>query len=306
MEKFQKSYVAGKDMLWLSEGQLVAFWHHMGSIALGSIYIAVLRPFRLFAQCVAGFLQRSSSDPSRGPGFDTHPGTANLKGCFALFSACMDQAFGKYSKHAFTEMILSGEGDFVACAQNSFDFLVKCGGSLAYLHGAMLMYEFMGCMSITLLTGWIVMICQDKFDYFNDLSSGGYIEDKTMSTVACCVVAFCVTFAYMSLWNQTADVLLYCVGWNRKMNHLGHEANDHHHCLAAPVAWCPQALRYLIPDYELDPAYEHGIHAHGVGQMGAIIAAMEHGAMNTTATKNAPNFSSAFGTVMAPAGKMFE
>merc|ERR1740138_201829 len=146
------------------------------------------------------------------------------------------------------------------------------------------MYEFFASLNITLFVAWMVLILQDKMDLFNDKTSGFYIEDKTVTTLACSVVAFGVAWAWMSLWNQTADVLLYCLSWNRNQLKWGHELKLSHHEEILPISeYCPQSLRYLIPAYELDPHYEDGLHAHGIGQQGAIIAAMEHGAMNSTA-----------------------
>jgi hypothetical protein len=221
-----------------------------------------------------------------------------MKGCFALFSACLDQVVGKYSKNAYVELILSGghTGDFQGAADESFKFLVTCGGSVAYLHGAMLAYEAIGCVCITVFCGLAVLVVQDKVDWFNEQDSGWYIENKNASVAAACVVAFIVSYSFMALWNQTADTLLYCVAWNRKQCHLGHQFEiEEAGQILPPKKVCPQSLRYLIPDYELDAHYEEGVHAHGVGQMGAIIAAMEHGAMNKS--QNAPNYSTAMGSV---------
>jgi hypothetical protein len=308
---YKKKAAKISDAAWVLGGNFAALSKHMGSIAIGAPVIAILRPFRLFSQCLSGFLNRNSPDPMKGPGFDTHPGTANLKGCFALFSACLDQVVGQYSKNAYVELVLGGGksghgdgnalGEFGAACEESFKFLVTCGGSVAYLHGAMLMYEAIGCISITAFCGWTVLVVQDKVDWFNDQTSGWYIEDKNASAFAACVVAFVVSYSWMSLWNQSADVLLYCVAWNRRQLHLGHEFDmDHHDIIASPGDVCPNAMRYLIPAYELDAHYEDGVHAHGVGQMGAIIAAMEHGAMSKP---GAPNYSTGMGSVFATGTK---
>jgi hypothetical protein len=308
-EVFKKDKGQIADFSWVVGGNLAALGKHIGSIAVGAPIIAFLRPFRLFSQCLSGFLNRNSPDPMKGPGFDPHPGTANLKGCFALFSACLDQVVGAYSKNAFVEMVLSGGrsgegsalGEFGDACDSSFRFLVTCGGSVAYLHGAMLMYEAIGCLSITCFCGWTVLVVQDKVDWFNDKASGWYIEDKNASAFAACVVAFVVSYSWMSLWNQAADVLLYCVAWNRRQVNFGHEFEmSHGDMIEEPGKCCPNALRYLIPAYELNEHYEHGVHAHGVGQLGTIIAAMEHGAMNKP---GAPNYSTAMGSVFATGTK---
>jgi len=279
--------------------------NHVGTIAVAAIWIAIFRPFRIFSQCVAGFLARSSPDPAKGPGYDTNPGNANLKGSCALLTAFLDQFVGPYSKHSITDLVLTGgsSGGFNECSKRSFDTLVKCGGSLAYLHGAMAMYEFISSLCITFICGWASWIVMEKIDIFNDPKGHWYIEDKIWAEVGCLVMAFAVCVSFMSLWNQTTDVLLYCVAWNRSLAFKGHEGfctpGD---ALHPPKTYCPQSLRYMIPDYELDIAWEHGIHAHGIAQWSAIVAAMEHGAMNTS--KGAPNYSSYLGSALATGAKV--
>jgi len=169
--------------------------------------------------------------------------------------------------------------------------LVKAGGSVAHLHGAMLLYELFGSLCITLTCGWVTLILQDKCKLFSEETSPYYIEDKNASVIAAMIVSFAVAWAWMSLWTQAADVLLYCTAWNRRQLHIGEERGLQESEIIEPVtAYCPQTIRQLLPPYEMDPAYEHGLHAHGIGQQGAIIAAMEHGAMNAQGG-GAPDYS---------------
>jgi len=267
-------------------------WSHLGSIALGALLIWPLRPFRILSQCVQNFLARTA-DPSKGPAHSDDAHTANIKGCLSLFSACLEQAFGKFSKTAYTELVLSGGGGggFIETSENAFQFLVKSGGSIAHLHGAMLLYEMSGIICITLTSGWVVLILQDKLDMFNDKNStttvpfidynlgSFYIEDKIASAIVAMVCAFAVSFSWMSMWNHTSDTLLYCVAWNRRQCFEAHERGNHAG-IGAVSEYCPQSLRSLIPEHELQAHHEHGLHAHGLGQQGAILAAMEHGAMS--------------------------
>jgi len=274
---------------------------HSGSLALGACTIFIFRPFRMASQCVTSFISRS--EDSRTGTEDPH--TTNIKGCLSLMSACLEQVFGKYSKNAFTELVLSGGGDadgpcasgtqgFLECSQTAFDFLVKSGGSIAHLHGAMLLYEMFGGLFVTLFCGWLIMVLQDKLDMFSEPTSPSYIENKTASAIVSMVVAFAVSFAWMSLWNQTADVLLYCVAWNRRQFHEGEEHKLAHSDLIGEVtSYCPQAVRNILPEHELEPEMEHGLHAHGMGQQGAILAAMEHGAMNDPSGGGGADYSKA-------------
>jgi hypothetical protein len=294
-DMIDSEFVKG-DIPWASiiNGSFSGILFHTGSLATGVPIIFFYRPFRLISQCVTGFLTKTA-DPGRGPAYSDDPHNANVKGCLSLFSACLEQVFGKYSKLAFTELVLNGQDDFFTCAENAFQFLVKAGGSIAHLHGAMLLYEIFGSLCITLFCAWMTLILQDKVDIFNDKDSSYYIEDKDASVIAASVVALAVAWAWMSLWNQCADVLLYCTAWNRRQFFEGEERGMAHHDLIGAVTdYCPQTIRQMLPAHELSPHMEHGLHAHGIGQQGAIIAAMEHGAMNAggPGQTNAPDYSS--------------
>lgn len=283
----------------LMSGIFTGLTTHLGSIALGTPVIFVFRPFRMVSQFVTAFLNRIA-DPTKGPAHSDDAHTSAVKSCTSLLSSCLEQVFGKYSKNAWTELILSGGGEsgkdgFFECAENSFQRLVKSGGSVAHLHGAMLLYEFFGGMSITLICGWTIAILQDKLDMFNiecapevpptagqptKVPCPFYIEDKNVSTAAAMIIAFAMAWSWMTVWAQAADVLLYCVSWNRLQVFQGEEHGMDEKSMIEPVkTYCPQNLRFLLPEHELEAHHEHGLHAHGIGQQGAILAAMEHGAM---------------------------
>jgi len=260
----------------LAESAFYGFFCHMGSFAIGCPIIFFLRPFRMTAACVSGFLTKTA-DPVKGPSYSEHPHSASLKGCMTLLSACLEQVFGPYNKTAFTEMVLDGKDDFLVCAQNSFAFLLQSGGSIALLHGSLYLYELFGTLCITFVCGWTAWIVQSQVPLFASETSSFYIEDKSASLFVCCIISFAVCTCWMSMWNHTADVLLYCVAWNRRQFHLGEEMQlDHHTELIGKVGdFCPQPIRYLLPPFEMEASYEHGLHAHGISQTGAIMNAME-------------------------------
>jgi hypothetical protein len=284
--------------------------HHIGSIALGSIVIFFFRPFRLVAEFVSAFLARIG-DNDKGRAYSGDANIAAIKSCASLLSACLEQVFGKYSKTTWTQLVLGGGGEtgkdgFFECSDIAFQRLVKSGGSVAHLHGAMLIYEIFGGLSITTFCGWTVWILQRYLDMFNEPDSSYYIEDKSASLLAALLVAFFMSFAWMSAWGQTADVLLYCVSWNRLQSHEGeeHGLEPGEGAIGEVKEYCPQGLRYLLPEHELDAHMEHGLHAHGLGQQGAILAAMEHGAMG--GGSGAPDYGKTIAQSHAMATRMMQ
>jgi len=296
----------GPSLFAVAQGALSVLMYHAGSLAVGSVIIFFLRPFRMLQQAILGFLTRVA-DSEKGRAHDPDPHKANVKACLSLLSAFFDQVFAKYSKTAFTELALNGgqrgRATFMTCSSESFDFLVHAGGSIANLYNSMFLYEVFGCFAITTFSGWVCMILQDKLDMFAIEGQAYYIEDKNASLITCMIIAFAISFAWMSMWNQSADVLLYNLAWNRNQAHLGHAGDLPHNLVLKDVdMYAPQTLRNIIPDYERETRYEHGLHAHGLGQQGAILAAMEHGAMNSVG--NAPDYSKAFANTQIMASKM--
>lgn len=306
-EEFVKANVGlFPSIAYLTSSSLTVLLFHTGTLALGAPIIFIFRPFRLFAQCTAGFLSKTA-DPEQGPSYSDDAHNASLKGCMTLMSACLEQVFGKYSKNAFTELVLNGRDGFFECSEAAFKFLVQAGGSIAHLHGAMLLYEMFGTLCITLFCGWTVWIIQEKVDVFSEQTSDFYIEDKNASLIATMLVAFIIGTSWMSMWNQTADVLLYCVAWNRRQVHLGEEHSlDHAEMLGEVKEYCPQALRYLLPPHELEAAAEHGLHAHGIGQQAAILAAMSQGGqMSMGGGTRGPQYSQMVASAHETGTKMF-
>jgi len=264
-------------------GLITGILFHIGTLTIACPIIFVLRPFRLFAKCVSHLLKKTKEPEKHWSEHQAHhrPPNDPIRHGLSLFTQCLEQIFGCFSKDALTEVVLAGDQGFMPCALNSFKFLTKAGGSISHLHGTMMMYEIFGCLFITLFCTWTSLIIQDKVDWFNDPANSHYIEDKNASAIACGIIGFAISFAYMSTWSQIADTLLYCVAWNRKQEHEGHSNHEQKPILSVD-RYCPQQLRYLLPTHEREAGHEHGLHSHGgMGHAMQIMATMEHGAMNS-------------------------
>lgn len=280
--RFEKKNVACGSM---TGGIITGMFYHVGTIAVGCPIIFLLRPFRMLAQCINHFLKRTKEPEKHWNDHQSHhrPPTDGARHTLSLVSQGCLQIFGCFSKDAFTECVLAGQNDFLSCSLNSFKFLVKSGGSVANLHGSLMFYEMFATLFITIFCGWMTLILQDKVDLFNEPSSKHYIEDKDSSAIAATIIAFSIAFSFMSTWTQIADVLLYCVAWNRKQLHEGELHKYEHDQIIKPVNdYCPQQLRYLLPPHEREASHGDGLHAHGgMGQAMQIMATMEHTVMKT-------------------------
>lgn len=262
---------------WVS-GFLAAMWYHLGSLAFGSIIIALLRPFRLFSQCLSSFLAKSGKDARQGQGYDDNT-RQDLWGCLSLVTQGFEVAFCKYSKMVYTAQVLNGVDDWCEAAQESWRFVSEGGGTLAYLHGAMFIYELFGIICITCVSTLIANIILTSVPAFSNEDSDYYIEDRAATLFFAAVISGIIGFAWMMLFNHTSDVLLYCVGWNRWQHHLSHASEEDMEVPGDPIwpvkNYCPDKLNFLIPDYERSSEWEHGLHTHGLNQQAMIARSLE-------------------------------
>jgi len=269
----------------MTGGLFTGMFFHVGTIALGCPIIFVLRPFRMLSKCLSHFLHKTKEPEKHWNEHESHhrPPTADARNCLSLVASALEQIFGCFGKDAFTECVLAGQDGFIACSFTSFKFLIKSGGSVAHLHGSLIMYEIFGTLFITIWCGWMTLIIQDKVDWFNDPTSKHYIEDKDASAIAGTIIAFSIAFAFMSTWAQIADVMLYCVSWNRKQLAEGEMHKFERNEIIKPVnTYCPQQLRYLLPEHEREASHEGGLKSHeGMGHAMQILATMEHGALQS-------------------------
>jgi len=268
-------------------GLLSVLFYHAGSLALGSPIIFFLRPFRLVGEFLHHFIHKTKEHEKHWNEHQSHHRheESGVRTCLSLVSQGIEQLFGPFSKDAYTDLVLNGSNGFIKCSYTSMVTIHHAGGTIAHLHGSMMMFEMFGTFFITMFCAWVVLIVQDKVDVFNEPTSDHYIEDKTASALAASLIAFAVAYAWMSTWNQIADVLLYCVAWNRKQLHEGEVHKYEHAELIGDVnEYCPQHLRYLMPEHEREASHEGGHQsAQGMGHAMQILATMEHGFMKTLA-----------------------
>lgn len=263
-------------------GALEALFHHLGTIAIGAIVIAVLRPFRMVGQFVSSFIARLTD----------HWGEeeeGGRRGRLGLISQFIDACMGRFSKLAFVQTLLGGfkyrlkPADFIGAAEESFQTMTQAGGSIAYLLGAFWIYEIFGTICVATLCGWLTLLICNYIPWFSDNTSDWYVEDKYSTVLFGAIIAGCIGFSFFMLINHTADTLLYCLAWNRKQRHLGfvHRVNKNdiiHPIAHGHHAYAPQELvPDLIPEHEVEDAWEDKLKAKGHAPVQMINNALQAG-----------------------------
>jgi len=195
---------------------VVAFYH-LGTIAKAAIMCVITAPFRGVSEMIKAFLGANAYDPAQAGGDDDQqqsPGAMVAAG-FGLLSTFLDEFFGRYSKDLYVDVVLRSS-DFHQAANDAFDFITETGGAVALLHGGTAIYELIGVMLITALCTAFSIFLVSVLPVFSTEEGALYINDPAMIhffvTVLCCMIAS----AFMSVFNITANTLLYVFAWSRK------------------------------------------------------------------------------------------
>jgi len=179
--------------------------------------VCLTRPLRMIAQIIKFLLTPASSVVVREKyeEEDVNSIYQILVGFGGLVSSWINHKFGGLSKDAYADVILRGT-DFQEAAGDVQEFVLRSGGVVAFLHGMTSIYEIISVAFITMISTFVAYICMTNIGSFNDPASDLYIEDPGAMTWLACLISLIISFNWMSLFNNTADTILYTFAWSRK------------------------------------------------------------------------------------------
>jgi hypothetical protein len=236
------------------QGTTCALWYHLGSLALGALIVPVTRPLRWTAQAIKALLGSGKGDQDQPNGgvYDDNEDKPILGICTGgcgLLAGVLDHIFGGYGKMAYADIVLSSS-DFWTAGKDAFNFVVQAGGVVAFLHGGTALYEMIGIFCITVTCGFLSHIMLTHIPWFSHEDSAWYVSAPWMMTLLSSFSSLLIAHGFMSLFNVTADTLLYVFAWSRKWY-----ADDIR-------KYCPPSLRNLVSE-EMDVAPTAGLEPQG-------------------------------------------
>lgn len=212
------------------EGLHVGLFSHMGSLAMGSFLIAVLR-------CIQKVIEYAQlKDKEAG---DNGVVKAVLCIC-GVCIACLKNVVGFVNKNAYIDMAITSNS-FCAAARRALQMILEIGGAMAILNGATFVFAFFGVLFITSTCAAGVYVAAD-FRPFNDPSSAFFVEDAVAAAVVAAAVGFLVALAFMDILDMASDTLLYCYGGDVQSGKDNHAA--------------PHALQLLLYSHSDDHSDE--------------------------------------------------
>eukprot|EP00416_Gambierdiscus_australes_P003334 CAMPEP_0171141260 /NCGR_PEP_ID=MMETSP0766_2-20121228/140333_1 /TAXON_ID=439317 /ORGANISM="Gambierdiscus australes, Strain CAWD 149" /LENGTH=739 /DNA_ID=CAMNT_0011604983 /DNA_START=84 /DNA_END=2303 /DNA_ORIENTATION=+ len=253
MDFIEASHIDKKEMKCGAtlQGFNVGLLFHTGSLALGAVIVTLTRPCRWVSHTIKGLLGKAE-EQAQTFHEDRTPSNMALAG-FSLLSTLLDGLFGGYSKNAYTEMVLSSS-TFFSSAHDCLDFLNEVGGVVAFLHGSTALYEMIGVVCIAMICGGLAF-CLLQISAFQDQNSGWFVSNPWMMTVLASGMASLISFSFMSLFNVTADTLLYVFAWSRKHHSKNIEK------------YCPHSLKQMVGQELVDVPEQSHLRARSKGGM---------------------------------------
>eukprot|EP00434_Breviolum_minutum_P017688 symbB.v1.2.015613.t1/scaffold1172.1/size134038/10 len=140
-----------------------------------------------------------------------------LSGATSLFSTFVSHEFGGYSKDAFPDIVLR-DSNFRDASKDASEQILSAGGVISFLHGMTRFYEIMASTFVVLFSTVLGFVVMENISVFSDPYSSWYISDTSSMALLCFLISGIVAYSWMSLFNTTADSLLFTLMWARKMS----------------------------------------------------------------------------------------
>lgn len=191
----------------LQRGLLVGLGFHLGTIALGSLLIAVLRPMRLVLGMVSA---QARSGENR---------------CCEVVAACLSCCIGCYRRQlefigrtAYVDVCISSTG-FCAATQSAFNFVVSEGGKVLSLTGACFIFSAAGVLGIATASGGLAYVLLLSSEAWMSESSPTHVADPLFVAIVAAISGGAVASCFTVTFDHAADALLYAFVWNKSHGH---------------------------------------------------------------------------------------
>jgi len=193
-----------------------AFFYHLGSILVGAFLIPWCRWGRMAEYVLFGEL----------------PGENDNKCCQCIGSAfkciekcicacrptCCDRKSGSmyiYNKNAYMDIII--RSNFFETSAPRANAIISSNKHIKEYVGALQIVSFLCTVSIGTICAIITYTLVTSVSTLSDPRSGNYIYDPMMVSLLAFFLSGMIGYGFMMLIDHSADCLLYCFAWNRKM-----------------------------------------------------------------------------------------
>merc|ERR1712146_693683 len=88
--------------------------------------------------------------------------------------------------------------------------------TIAILNGACFIFQLVGGLLISLAGGYVTFVMTTTEEAFTSNESNWYVADPMFVSACAGIISAVIAVAFMVIFNQTADTLLYCFIYDKK------------------------------------------------------------------------------------------
>mmetsp|Transcript_113965 Transcript_113965/g.302883 ORF Transcript_113965/g.302883 Transcript_113965/m.302883 type:complete len:627 (-) Transcript_113965:171-2051(-) len=184
----------------LCEGLHIGLLYHTGSLAFGSLLIALLQTF----QKVIEYAEAKNEETANSQVVKI------LLCCCACCVNCCKDTIQFINKNAYIDMAITSH-NFCDAAKQAVEMIIELGGAMAILNGATYVFTFFGTALITLACGALAYVAA---------AHGAFADAESVSTLGCPLAPMVVSMLlgclvaldFMNVFDMVSDTLLYCYG----------------------------------------------------------------------------------------------
>lgn len=228
-------------------GLKLALIYHPGSILRGALLTPLWRPVRILNWMTAAFDGRESDSMLMKIITCCPCGWI----CSSIQSCTKDALKEGELSHGDVQDIPCKDGfDDVVVRANDFDkgsekaheLLEHSHKIIQYLYRdhSQTTINLIGVGSIATTVSIAVYLLVVNLDLYKESSSALFVADPILLTILTWILSAYIAFGFMTLWDHTADSLLYCYAWCRRWNRK------------TVVNYCPEDMRYIVGADDLE------------------------------------------------------
>lgn len=184
------------------------FWnglvYHLGSIAFGSLCIAVCDALRII--CSAFAKQADASGNAVG---------ACVGKCCICCVTCFKKCLQYITKNAYVDVAIRSS-NFIPASLHTFKFIASEAAGISILSGAATLAQVGGVLSVTSLGAYVAFLCVDKVERWSDPYSPNYVQEPLVMVGVASFICFCISYLFMLVFDMAADTLLYTYADQKK------------------------------------------------------------------------------------------
>jgi len=182
----------------LCRGAFNGIFYHFGTLVFGGLLIAICTVIRIVLSYVAKQSQAAGNALM-----------ATIAKALMCLVTCFQRFLEFVNKNAYMDVAINSTS-FCSAAKNAFGIITSELSTIALLNGACFIFQLAGGLVISGGGAFLTYVIVTTQPQFTSNESAWYVADPVFLCVAAGFVCLAIAWAFMVIFDQTADTLLYC------------------------------------------------------------------------------------------------